>query len=160
MSASNFPNNNDDSFNSFIVTDKDLVEGVLGRTYTQNELVPVNQVKFWRENRLLDLYTTPLPFLSIPIKPEFVSDIRDEKNNLFQCINFEQAIEQIFALWKDLLTNNPDYPNPCEVVQVVVTPMNNAATLVYPDTNSDNSFITIVQNFRLTWFVPKNSFYA
>ena len=159
MSASQYPNNNDDSFNSFVITNDGLVNRYLGRSYTQNELVPISQTKFFEKNGAAPSYA-PIQILSIPCKPSELDVLQNEY--IYKTISETSVIAEnnIFQLYQNLLVNAAGYTDRVDVVLVIATPFNNTSVCSHPANNIANQLYTIFLNYRLTWFVPQNSVYA
>lgn len=116
MSSTNYPFDQDTQFQSFIITDKTIVTSVLGKTFSQQDLVVPDYAKMNAEFIAGTLTYLPIKsysFLSDSIKFDFLSN---EKTYKFQSTNLSNAIKELWNYWKDNIINNTKFQFPMGVV--------------------------------------------
>lgn len=116
MSSINYPFDQDKQFQSFIITDKTIVTSVLGKTFSQQDLVVPDYAKMNAEFIAGTLTFLPLKvysYISDAYRNDFISD---EKTNDYQSINIANAIKQLWNYWKDDIINNTKFQFPMGIV--------------------------------------------
>jgi hypothetical protein len=144
--ALNYPLNPDTSFESWFLTNETEVIGDLGKSYNQNELVPINYA------RLMDAYIQG-DIAYIPVR-EFVyispafdfNDINDEASNLNQSTAYGECLYQAYNYWKDRLLAE------LNIVGGIVTEMK---TTILQDTTTiaPSNCFQIQTTLKINWLV-------
>lgn len=158
MASSNYPFNQDTAFNSFNITDPNIVQATLGRTYAQSELVPVNYLRLFQK-ALTDASIKWFPLQEfIYISDAYVlADYQNESTAPVQSAELKLAFSQLFDYWKNFLILNslPSWNIPLNSPMVVATPH---VSKVEQDALGGSFHLVI--RFNLVVFVVPNSIYA
>jgi hypothetical protein len=103
----NYPFDQDLAFNSFIITNDTIQKAVYGRTYNQNELVPVSYPKIIAKS-LVDasIRWFPLQEFTYTSSPIDLGDLQDESNTNVQGATLWTALQDLYSYWKDQLFLN------------------------------------------------------
>jgi len=154
-----YPFDQDLSFNSFIITNDKLVETVLGKHYTQNELVPVSYLKLIEQSLIVgtNMEWLPLQEYVFISDPENYGVISNEVTNNFQDGNLKLALEFLYSYWGTQLLKNTNVPwtTPLNAPLIVVTP---TKTQLVQDTLGGN--FHLILKFDIVTYVLPTSIYA
>jgi hypothetical protein len=160
MPASNYPFDQDRAFNSFVITDPTTVTGILGKTYAQSELVPVNYSRLM-QRALSDASITWFPvqeFVYIA-DSDVIQKFQDETTSDIQGVVLKLAMADLYNYWKTQLLSNstPAWTIPLNAPMIVVTPH---ASQVHQDIGIGASNFHLVLRFDVLTFVLPTSIYA
>lgn len=149
----NYPLNPDTSFESFFFTDDAKVLLAFGKTYTQNQLVPVNYQKIMLRAVGGFLFEN-LPvreFVSI-YTPELFTDINASAISDVQQAAFAAALTNLYNYWDLKLLNGVK----TKIVGGMVTEMTTQVVAEPLSIGTANEF-QIVTTFKINWFVLPNN---
>jgi hypothetical protein len=121
----NYPFDQDLAFNSFIITDSNILKSVLGRTYNQSELVPVSYPKIIAKS-LVDVSIRWFPLQEFTYTSDALAlvDLQNETVSNVQGNILLTALTDLFSYWKDqlFLNTNISWTTALSAPMVVATP--------------------------------------
>lgn len=152
MAISNYPENQDTSFESFLITNDFDVISRLGRVYTQGELRPIDYKKIMLANYAGTLANAPVRELVYLSRGATSGAINGESAAFprLQSTNLKDVLAEAYRYWSFYMLANFSSP------LGVCTDISQSVVLENPTTG----LYSIQTKLKINWFVLPTSPYA
>ena len=157
MASTNYPFNQDTAYNSFVITDDVVVQSILGKTYSQSELVPINYIRILKK-AFVDASIKALPLQEyVYVSDAFLNtELQEESLLPVQSGALRNAFGELYNYWKNFLINNSapwSWATPLNSPMLVATPISSQVV-------EQGANFHVILRFNLVVFVTPDSIYA
>jgi hypothetical protein len=150
-----YPLNPDTSFESFTLTDEVAQKAIFGKTFSPNDLVPMNYQKIMLACKAGTLTYAPLrEFSSIQSN---VNDVGSTESGFkTQSIQLRSTLLQLLSYWNTAIALVAPFQCPLGIV----TDIQQTNAFLRYDVDSDQWIYNVQHTIKVNWFVVPGSLYS